>query len=205
MVAKKIKTIQFLKTLKVLNKSYFTVADLEKILGLKRESLYVVLSRLVKCGALTRLKRGVYQSEFQSFEPAKIANELYYPSYLSFESALSQYSILSQIPYCLTFATTNGSKKITLGKTEIEYRQLKDSYFFGYVLKEGIYIAELEKAIADQLYMISKGRAVDSTAEWSLVGLDKDRFLQYAKKFPNTVYRKAKSLIPKLGKQVVSV
>ena len=43
--------------------------------------------------------RGFNKPEFQSLELERTANELYYPSYLSFESALSRYGILSQIPY----------------------------------------------------------------------------------------------------------
>src|SRR4030067_342272 len=121
MATRKINDIELLRILRGFNKSYFTVADFEKILRMKREVLYVTLNRLVKSGVLVRLKRGVYQPEFQSLEIEKTANELYYPSYLSFESALSRYGILSQIPYTLTFATNRRSKKILLRDREVEY------------------------------------------------------------------------------------
>ncbi len=181
--------ISLLKTLQDLNKPYFTVADLEKILGLERNILYVTLNRLVKNGTLIRLKRNVYIPEFQSFEIEKIANELYYPSYLSFESALSKYGILSQIPYCLTYATTKNTKKINLGARQVEYKKLNKKYFFGYKIQDGIYIAEPEKAILDQLYMISKGKAESDFSEWSLVGLSKSKLLEYSKKFPKAVQK----------------
>ena len=166
MATRRISDIKLLQTLKGFNKSYFSVADFEKILGSKREVLYVTLNRLVKSGVLVRLKRGVYQAEFQSLELEKTANELYYPSYLSFESALSKYGMLSQIPYALTFATTKTSKKQSLAGKEVEYRQLKDELFFGYKLTEGIYMAEPEKAILDQLYLISKGKLATDTSDW---------------------------------------
>lgn len=205
MAAKKVDKIKLLQTLRSLNKAYFTVADLEKILGLKRESLYVLLNRLVKRGVLIRLKRGVYQSQFQNLELEKVANELYFPAYLSFESALSRYGILSQVPYVLTFATSKTSKKLTLGGREVEYRQLKDDYFFGYILERGIYIAEPEKAILDQLYMISRGRATSEISEWSLVSLDRFKFLKYAEKFPKKVQQEARKLSLRLGKQVATL
>lgn len=194
MVTKKMNSIEFLQKLKELNKTYFTVSDLEKIVGLSRDSLYVLLNRLVKNGTLVRLKRDVYKPAFQSLELEKVANELYYPSYLSFESALSGYSILSQIPYVLTFATSKITKRVVLAGKEVEYRQLKDNYFFGYTFEKGIYIAEPEKAILDQLYMISRGRATSEVGEWSLVGLDKAKFLKYAKRFPKKVQDEAKKL-----------
>jgi len=204
MAIKKMNDIKLIQTLKGFNKSYFSIFDLEKILGLKKNSLYVTLNRLVKSGALIRLKRGVYQPEFKEPELEKTAGELYYPSYLSFESALSRYGILSQIPYALIFATTKKSKKIYLMGTEIEYRQLKKDYFFGYILNNGVYIAEPEKALLDQLYMIGRGKASNDISELSLVNLKKNKFIQYSKKFPKSVQKKAKELTSMFGKYVAT-
>lgn len=203
MVAKKINNIEFLQKLKGLNKAYFTVTDLEKVVGLSRDSLYVLLNRLVKNGVLVRLKRGIYTPAFQGLGLEKVANELYYPSYLSFESALSRYGILSQIPYVLTLATPKTTKRMVLAGNEVEYRQLKDSYFFGYTLENGSYVAEPEKAILDQLYMISRGKATSETGEWSVVGLDKTKFLKYAERFPEGVQTAAKKLSSRFEEHAV--
>lgn len=195
MAVKKTSDIEFLQILKDFNKSFFTVADLEKILKMERNVLYVALNRFVKSGVLIRLKRGIYLPEFQTLELEKTANELYYPSYLSFEEALSRYGILSQIPYTLTFATTKTSKKLNLAGREIEYRKLKDELFFGFALINGVYIAEPEKAVLDELYLISKGKAASEINEWSLAGLNKGKLLDYGQKFPLTVQKKIKELI----------
>lgn len=205
MAANRINDMELLQTLKGFNKSYFIVADLEKILGMSRNVLYVTLNRLVKNRVLIRLKRGVYQPELQNLELEKTANELYYPSYLSFESALSRYGILNQIPYSLTFATTKTTKQQSLAGREVEYRQLKDGLFFGYNLAEGIYIAEPEKAVLDQLYLISKGMNASDTSEWSLVGLDKKKLLKYSEKFPPAVRKTVKGLVPRIGKYVTTL
>lgn len=199
MATRSVSDIELLQVLQGFQKSYFTVADLEKILGSKRDVLYVTLNRLVKSKVLIRLKRGVYTHQFQSFELEKTASELYYPSYLSFESALSRYGIISQIPYVLTFATTKPSKKQRFVDREVEYRQLKDALFFGYTLVDGISIAEPEKAMLDQIYLMSKGKVTSDTSEWSLVGLDKKKLLEYAKIFPVIVQKRVNTLIPKLG------
>lgn len=176
--------VELIKTLTSLNKAYFTSADLEKITGLAKNSLKVAIYRLVKKGLLAKIKRGVFQLAFSPVDVKKIANQLYYPSYLSFESALSQYGILSQIPYAETFATPKRSKKITLWETQVEYRQLQKELFFGYVLANGIYIAEPEKAILDQLYLVSRGKTVVNIEELDLRDIDKKKLDFYAKKFP---------------------
>ena len=170
-----------------MEKPYFTVADLEKILGLKKETLYVTLNRLTKSGVLTRLKKNIYTVFTKHTDTEKVANEIYYPSYLSFEKALSNYGILSQIPYTLTFATTRPSKKLTIGETEVEYSQIKESLFFGYEIKDEKYVATPEKALLDQLYMVSKGvRSID-IEELDLGEINKERLDEFSKKFPSGI------------------
>lgn len=180
-------TIEFIKTLQSLDRGFFTVADLEKITGLKRDSLKVTLNRLVKQQVLTRLKRGVYQLSLSSVDVRKIANQLYYPSYLSFESALSNYGILSQIPYTQTFATNKKSKKITIWNTEVEFTQIKEELFFGYILKDGIYIAEPEKALLDQIYMVSRGKRNLNIKELDFKNINKKKLEEFAQKFPDYI------------------
>lgn len=177
-------TFDFVQKLQTFQKDYFTVADLEKITGLERMSLKVALSRLAKKGALTRLKRGVYASSAALVDVAKVANQLYYPSYLSFESALSRWGILSQMPATQTFATLKQTKRMSLFDTAVEFRQLKKELFFGYRLENGVYIAEPEKALLDTLYMASRGKGTLKVSELDLRAIDRKVFRQYAKKFP---------------------
>lgn len=183
------KTLDLIQTLQSLNRDYFTIADLEKITNLSRSSLKVSLSRLVKNKVLIRLKRGIYVLKNSLLNIEKIANQLYYPSYLSFESALSYYGILSQVSYTKTFATNNVSKRLILGKTEIEFRRLKSSLFFGYMLKNGIYIAEPEKALLDQLYMVVNSRATINLKELDLSIVRFPILRKYSKKFPQNVQK----------------
>lgn len=185
-------TIDLIKKLQSLGRGFFTIADLENIIGLPRNSLKVALNRLTKQGVLERLTRGVYQLSINPAEARAVANQLYYPSYLSFETALARYGILSQIPYTQTFATIKKSKKLWLKDIEIEYSQLKKDLFFGYILTDGIYIARPEKALLDQLYLVSRGRRRLSTEELDLSVINKKILLQYAKKFPVSVQRLVK-------------
>jgi len=178
------KNIDLIKKLSDFHKSYFTLSDLEKVLSLKRESLYVTLNRLVKSGMLVRLTKNIYSLFTDPLDIEKIANELYFPSYLSFEQALSQYSILSQIPYTVTFATTRPTRKMSIANVAVEYSHIKKELFFGYALKNGRCIAEKEKALLDQLYMVSMGKRVIDIEELDLKDINKEKLMEYAKKFP---------------------
>ena len=181
------KDVALIQRLLSLDKPYFSPADLEKILGQKRPALYVTLNRLVKYGVLVRLRRGVYQVALRAPDLARIANQLVYPSYLSFESALSRYGILSQVPYALTFATPHRSRRLTLGDTVVEFHQLKRELFFGYTLEGGLYVAEPEKALLDQLYMVTRGLASLALDELDLSPLDPEQLRAYAALFPAEV------------------
>lgn len=187
MATKMNSTIDFIAKLQSLDRGFFTVRDMEKITGMSNESLRVTLSRFTAQKLLTRIKRGIYQLSLSEIDVKKIANQLYYPSYLSFESALSFYNILSQIPYTQTFATPKKSKKMILWNTEVEFTKLKEELFFGYELKQGIYIALPEKALLDELYLVSKGRRTIDLKELNLQGLNKNTLLEYAKLFPRYI------------------
>lgn len=173
-----------IKTLTDLGKSYFTVSDLERILELPRKSLYVVLGRLVKSGVLERLGKNIYTVFTRSLDVEKVANEIYFPCYLSFEKALSACGILSQIPFVLTFASPRPPKKMTIAGTMIEFTHLPKKLYFGYKLEGHRYVAEPEKALLDQLYMVSREKRTLNTEELDLTSINKERLYEYAKKFP---------------------
>lgn len=189
------KSMELVQRLLSLNKPYFTLADLEKVLGQPRPSLYVTLNRLVSYGVLVRLRRGVYQVALQSPALARIANTLVYPSYLSFESALSRYGILSQVPYMLAFATPRRSRRLTLGGAAVQFDQLKGSLFFGYVMSEGLYVAEPEKALLDQCYLAVRGLADLAWDELELSAINRNRLAEYAARFPPAVQAHARRLV----------
>lgn len=205
MDTRKIDVASFIRLLQELDKGYFTTSDLEKITGLYRDSLKVALHRFVAKGILTRIKRGVYQLAFSQIDVPKIANQLYYPSYLSFETALSLYGILSQIPYTQTFATTKKSKKIILWNTEVEYRQVQKELYFGYKLEHGIYIAEPEKALLDELYMVSRGKARLDIEELDLRDINKNKLLEYSRRFPRYVEKHLSLVIKYIGTTAVTL
>ena len=176
--------IEALKKLREYQKDYYTVKDIERILEMNIDTLRVQLTRWAKTGILVRVAKGIYAPYGTEIDVLKIANQIYYPSYLSFESVLSRYGILSQIPYTLTFATPKRTKKMILNDTEIEFTKLSDKYYFGYVFEDGVNIASPEKALVDCLYLVSKGKRVLNIDELYLKNIDKEKLMKISKVFP---------------------
>lgn len=183
------KTIELIKALNRLNKPFYSIADIEKITGLSRKSLYVALKRLVDKGALERIGSGIYRPFTGKSEAERVAAALYMPCYLSFESALSRYGVLNLVPYTLTFATTRKTKRLAVEGRDVEFRQIKKDLFWGYEMKGGIYIAKPEKAFLDLAYLASKGMASLDLDEMDIKKLSKTVLKEFSKRFPKYTQR----------------
>jgi len=181
------KGIELLKLLQKTNKSFYTIADLEKITNLPRNSLYVALKRWVTGGIIERVAQGIYIPMGSNISLENVASQLYIPNYLSFESALAKYGVLNLIPYTLTFATTRKSRKYTLRKQAIEFRQIASELFFGYETKNGIWIASPEKALLDEVYFMVRGKATLDFDELDIKKLSIKILKNYSKRFPTYV------------------
>lgn len=192
-------SIDKINILKKTGKTFFTVDELQRTLKLKKDSLKKILGRLKRKGLIRRLCRGLYLLSGQEMDIKKIASQVFAPyAYISFESALSTYGVINQIPYAVTMATYRTTKIKPFFESEIILRKIKKNLFFGYKLEDKVLIAEPEKALLDTLYMKSKGLAVLNEQELNLADLSKIKFLKMSKKFPENVQKEAIRLARKM-------
>ncbi|GAH85528.1 unnamed protein product, partial [marine sediment metagenome] len=76
--------------------SLFSINDAKKIFNIEKDNtLYKLLQRLEKKDIIKRIENGKYLFSFIEVSDFEIANFLTSPSYISLESALSFYGILS--------------------------------------------------------------------------------------------------------------
>ena len=52
--------------------------------------------------------------------------------------------------------------------------------------------------------MISRGKASKDTSEWSLINIEKNKFLEYSRKFPESVQKLTDELMLRFGKHIVT-
>ena len=178
------KTEELIKKMKDFNKSYYTSRDMAALTGQSKKSVLVNLNRLVKAGKLKRLRKDCYLPVGRTVDYELIAQQLDQTSYVSFESALSSYGVLNQVPYSLTMATASRSKQIKLGDRTVIYRRLKKDLMFGYIINNKIKTAEPEKALLDLLYLASRGQGEFNYNEIDLRNLEKRRLKKMAQRFP---------------------
>lgn len=159
------KANELLKIIQNINKSFYTVNDFVKLTEQDKKSVQVALNRLVKSGKLIRLRRNMYLSAETNINWNLIAEQLVGECYISFESALSFYNVINQVPYDLTLACLEKPRKIKIGGRDLVFRRLKKEIFGGFVINEKIKIATPEKALLDLVYMSVRGRTSFNFAE----------------------------------------
>ena len=186
--------LKFSQALKNLNKTYFTRNDLKKFYQGTSESLKVLLSGWQKKKLIHGLGRGYYAFDLAKVDELRLANDFDTGSYVSLEYALSYYNLIDQAPSVITLVTKNRSRIIKSANWTFEYTHLKENLLFGYELKNGVYIASPEKALADLLYLLARGKR---TAD--LTNLEKDKInlknlKNILRQFPKYVREKAAEL-----------
>ncbi len=86
-----------------------------------------------------------------------VANRIYSPSYISFESAWAYYKLIPEEVYTTTSATSLKPHTFHSGIGSLAYRHLKPSLLFGFRLievdRQMCKIAEPEKLVLDHLYL----------------------------------------------------
>lgn len=125
------------------------------------------IRRMIENKELVRLKRGLYETNPKT-PKYLVANELYGPSYVSFEYALSRHNVIPERVVNMTSATTgkNRSMKIKNSIGTFFYWDVPaDAFPIGIETwtEQGreYRIASKEKAVCDKLYQIPSIRTLN--------------------------------------------
>jgi hypothetical protein len=158
--------MQLLNTLrKTAPADVFTDVFLKTYIPGTDDRRYALVKRWLKAGDIIRLKRGVYTfgEPWQRKTPSlyQIAQMLYFPSYISLESALSYHGWIPEAVYTVTSSTTKRKFEINSKLGTFSYTPVNFTKFFAGVNRvednNGVYLmASPWRAIADYIYVYRK-------------------------------------------------
>ena len=161
-----------------------------------------LITKLVKNGWLIRIKRGLYAiSDLSSrgsltIPPIVVANLLVADSYVSFESALSQYGMFDQLTLKAVSVSLKEYKSVRVSGLDYSYVKTKPEYFFGWqeiqVDNKTARVATLEKALIDMVNFHKSHYSIDLVIEKLSEhknDLDLARLNDYLSKFPITTVK----------------
>lgn len=164
----------------------FSLGDFDRLFNIKNNNtLYKKIARLEKKRLIKKLIKGKYYFLLNATNDFTIANYLYQPSYISLESALSFYGIITGFSYRITSISTKKSRAFDIDQKEFQYSQIASHLFWGYEKKENFLIAEKEKALLDYLYFSLKGLRSIDWGEFDLTEISKQKLFRFAKGFRN--------------------
>jgi len=142
---------------------------------------------------IRKIIKGFYYFADRELDEARllhIANKIYRPSYISFESALSGYHLIPESVYAVTSASTRRTYEFDTPISRFSYRTIHRRLFFGYRIEPGpVKIAFLEKALLDHFYLHSSLSTEDDfislrmNKEALLEQLEEDRLQRYLERF----------------------
>lgn len=153
------------KTIRELPSDFITAADIAAILPVSGNARYAQIKRALAKGDLIRLRRGVYRRagylEKVQAHPFEVAHYLYWPSYISLESALSFHGLIPEAIYNTTCVTTQRSKSFENFLGIYDYKRLPEKDFFIDVKRiqeqDSMYfMANPWKALCDFVYCYNK-------------------------------------------------
>ena len=166
--------------------SFFSLADFSRLFNISnQQTLYKRVQKLKEKKIIQKLIKGKYRFLLGPADDFLMANFLYQPSYISLESALSFYGIISGFPYRITSITAKKTKVIEIDKKEFYYSQIADRLFWGYEKKENFLMADKEKALLDYIYLGIKGLRNLSFDEMDMREINKQKLVIYTRKFDN--------------------
>lgn len=153
------------------DQSVFTLSEIAFLFPqISYPNLKRKISYYVKVGKILRLRKGIYGKE--NFEPLELANKIYTPSYISFETVLKKEGIVFQETSGI-FVASYLTRRIKCAGLEIFYRKIKNEILTnlkGIEKKEGYFIATKERAFLDAVF-VYKDYYFDniSSLNWEIV------------------------------------
>lgn len=153
--------IDKLNTLLKEKQELFHTQDLASLWEIEnRNTLYTTIKRYVDKGVIIPVHKGLYSViPLENLDKRILGTSLIHGySYLSCESILAKEGIINQSIYGMTFNASK-STKIAIGKEMYIFRKIKDAFLYnttGIIQNNGVFEANLERAVADMLYFNPK-------------------------------------------------
>ncbi|MCW6168448.1 MAG: hypothetical protein LVQ96_00565 [Thermoplasmatales archaeon] len=145
------RVLDTLEELQLHGKTVFTINDASMLMKKPKKYVSKLLSSNRK---VKRIERGLYFISSASGDNIyEIASQIVFPSYISLFAAFQYYSVTDQIIRKYSVISIKRHREINLGENIIEFRTLGKERFFGFNKVQNVYIASIEKAIIDSLYL----------------------------------------------------
>jgi len=167
--------------------SMFSPLEFQRIFNVTKSAANFFINFHLKKGFFIKIRNGLYMLADYPANHYLIANRVYAPSYVSFDTALSFHGIIPETIYAVTSATTKITREFKADNIRFVYHKLKKEVYTGYrAIKHSdntVLMAEPEKALADYLYFVALKKRGLYYERLDLKKIKKPKLLSYVKLF----------------------
>ena len=133
------------------DKTVFSIYDAARIMNKPTNYVSKLLSNNKK---VRRIERGKYYlTDGRGINIYEIASQVVFPSYVSMFAAFQFYSVTEQFVVKYSVVTLKRHRPIIIENNAVEFIKIQKERFFGYKKNGNAYVATIEKAIVDSLYL----------------------------------------------------
>lgn len=165
----------------------FSTREVRLLLNISEKAAHQLLWRYKAKGYIVELKKGLYALKTNFPTAYEIANRLYQPSYISFDTALSYHDIIPETIYSVTSATTRITREFEVAGIAYDYHRIKKEAYTGYkpirYHDSIILMAEPEKALTDYLYFVALKKRGLHYERIDLKNIKRSKLIKYIKLF----------------------
>lgn len=133
----------------------FSIKDISLLMGETDTRIAkLTVYRYLKSGKLYHIRKGLYAKD-KNYNKLEVANKIYTPSYISFETVLGKAGIIFQY-YGQIFVASYLTREIATDGQRYSYRKIKDNILTdttGIEQKDNYAIATPERAFLDVVYL----------------------------------------------------
>jgi len=140
--------------IKSLKQKVFQTRDIVTFLDITVTTASKALARLAKQGHLIQLRHGLWMLP-ETINLFALPEQLTapFPSYVSLQSALYYHGMIEQIPEIVYAVSLHRTKIFKTPIATISIHHLATTFYFGYIIENGVKIATPEKALLDFFYL----------------------------------------------------
>ena len=186
-MTKKLNPIKVQRELIARGISMFSPLEFRRIFSVTKSAANFFINYHLKTELFVKIRNGLYMLTDYPANYYLIANRIYAPSYISFDTALSFHGIIPETIYAVTSATTKITREFKADNIRFVYHKLKKEAYTGYkAIKHSdntILMAEPEKALADYLYFVALKKRGLHYERLDLKKIKKANLLSYVKLF----------------------
>ena len=183
----KLRPLYVVKKLRDKGMTLFTPLEFKRLFVVSDYATQWFIKTHTKKELFVKIRNGLYMLTDYPVNHYSIANRLYEPSYISFDTALSFHGIIPETIYAVTSATAKITREFKADNIRFVYHKLKKEAYTGYkaIKYSGntILMAEPEKALADYLYFVALKKRGLHYERLDLKKIKKANLLSYVKLF----------------------